>query len=200
MTHCRWMNATAALAVLTLLGTPAFALDEKKVKIEDLPKAVAAAAQKAFPAARMVGAVQETDDDDKDDILYVVELQLDGKTVELAVDADGTIEAVEKEIDAADLPKAVTRAAAQRFPNGKVAKVAEVSDADDDVVYELDIMDNGKKLEVVMSPNGKILDIDEDGDDDKKDKDQDRKKDDKKAKKKDDGKKKDTENKGKDNR
>ena len=40
----------------------------------------------------------------------------------------------------------------------------EASASDDDVVYELDITNNGKKIEVVMSPNGKIFEIDNDED------------------------------------
>lgn len=185
MTKCRWTTVLAACPMI-LLAPSAFAADEQKLKVEDLPKPVAAAATKAFPEAKLVGAAKETDDDAKDEILYVVKLKLDGRAIELAVDPDGTIEAVEKEIDVDDLPRAVTRAVATRFLNGKISKVEEVSDRDDDVVYELDIVDNGKKFEVVMSPNGKILDIDEDGDDDndaRKDKDH--------GKPKDEGKKKD---------
>ena len=180
MRRLEWMASALALTLTLVAGSTAAAFDEKKIKVEDLPKAVMAAAKKAFPGAQMVGAVKETDDDDKDEVLYVVEMKIDGKAVEVAIDADGMVEAIEKEIDADDLPKAVTRAAAKRFPNGKIAKVEEVTDSDDDVVYELDIMNNGKKVEIVMAPNGKILDIDEDGDDDK-----DKKKDDKKDKKKD---------------
>ena len=186
MHESRRTAAGLTLAALTWFHGATAAADEQKIMVDDLPKPVTAAARKAFPEAKLVGAVREKEDDD---VLYVVELTLDGKAVELAVDPDGTIEAVEREIDVDDLPKAVTRAAAKRFPNGKIAKVEEVSDSDDDVVYELDITDNGKKVEVVMSPNGKILDIDEEGDDkDDKSKDDDKKE---KQDKDKDGKKKD---------
>ena len=183
-----WMTPTLALTVL--VGSLASAFDEKKIKTEDLPKKVMAAVKKVYPAAKIVGAVKETDDDNKDEVLYVVELKDDNTAVELAIDDDGKVQAIEKEIDADDLPKAVTRAAAKRFPNGKIGKVEEVTDSEDDVVYELEITNEGKKLEVVMAPNGKIIDIDEDGDDDKKKdddkKDKDKKKDKKKKDKDDD--------------
>lgn len=181
------MRTSGWVAVLFLgfcagaVTSPAQAWEEKKIELDALPGKVKAAAKRAFPEAKLVGAVKEVDDDDKDEILYILELSADGKTIEVAVDDDGDIEAVEKEIDAADLPKAVTRAAAQRFPNGKIAKVEEVSDADDAVVYELEIKDGGKRIEVVMSPNGKILDIEDDDDDNDKPKDE--KKKDKKEKK-----------------
>ena len=183
-----WMLVALGGFLATVAASPALARDETKIKLDDLPKKVMAAAKKAFPEGKLVGATKETDDDDKDELLYVVAMTVDDRSVEVAIDADGEIEAVEREIDAADLPRAVTRAAAQRFPNGKVVKVAEVSDADDDVVYELDINDGTKKVSVVMSPNGKILDVDDDDDDDDKKKEDDKKKD--KDKKDKDGKKK----------
>ena len=181
------MSVLVACGVVAGASTMAVGRDESKVKPEDLPKKVMAAAKKMFPDAKMVGAVKETDDDKKDEVLYVVEYKIDGKAIELAIDADGDIEAIEKEIDADDLPKAVTRAFAKQYPNGKISKVEEVTDSDDTVVYELDIVNNGKKSEVIMAPNGKVLDTQDPGDDDtQKDKDKKKDKDAKKKQKKDD--------------
>ncbi len=181
-----WMSVLVTCGMVTGLSATAFGFDEQKIKPENLPKKVMAAAKKMFPDAKMIGAVKETDDDKKDEVLYVVEYKIDGKAIELAIDADGKIEAIEKEIDAADLPKAVTRAFAKQYPNGKITKVEEVTDEDDTVVYELDITNDGKKSEVIMAPNGKILDTEDDDDDKKKDKDQKKDKDSKKKDKKDD--------------
>ena len=175
--------------------------DEQRMKPADLPKAVKATVKKLYPDAKIVGASKETDEKEKE-TMYEVEMMVDGKSVDLAIDDEGELEETEKEINAADLPKAVTRAAAKRFPNAKITKVEEVTDEDDKVVYELALIHDGEKMEVVIAPNGKILAMEEEKDDEKGDKDDDDKKKDKDDKKKDrdddDNKKKDKDGKKKD--
>jgi uncharacterized protein (DUF39 family) len=166
MRTARWIMLAAMLG---LFGSASTALaDEKKIKIEDLPKAVSKAAKKAFPEAKIVGASKETEDGET---MYEVEMKLDGKSIDLAIEEDGEIEEIEKEIEVEDLPRAVINAARKKFPNGKIEKVEEVSDEDDNVVYELSIeIKEGETVEVVFSPNGKIKHSEEDEDDEKKDK------------------------------
>ncbi len=154
----KWLTSTLALALVagsTVLVGTASAFDEEKIKVSQLPKKVLKAAKKAFPKAIVIGAAKETEDGET---IFEVLLNQDGKSIDLGINEDGEIEAIEKEIEVEDLPKAVTRAAAKKFPKGKILKVEEVSDEDDMVVYELSIK-VGKKdpVEVVMSPNGKIL-------------------------------------------
>jgi uncharacterized membrane protein YkoI len=161
----RWIKTAAFLGVLG--ATMAASADEKKIEVSELPKAVVKAARKAFPEAKIVGASKEIEDDET---IYEVLMKLDGKSIDLAIDDEGEIEEIEREIEVEDLPRAVIKAARAKFPEGKIVKVEEVSDEDDMVVYELAIESKGEKsIEVVMSPNGKILD-DEDEDDDEKDK------------------------------
>ncbi len=165
---------------------PAALADEKKIDVDDLPKAVLKAAKKAYPEAKIVGASKETEEGET---IYEVEMKLDGKSIDLEIDDEGEIESVEKEIEVGDLPKAVIKAAAKKFPKGKIEKVEEVTDEDDVVVYELAIAAKGETIEVVMSPNGKILKGEDEDDEDedkakKKEKDEDDEKGEKKAKKK----------------
>ena len=166
MTVPRWIMPAALLGLFGLSTTSALA-DEKKIDVDDLPKAVVKAAKKAFPEAKIVGAAKETEDGET---VFEVMMKLDGKSIDLAIDDDGEIEEVEKEIEVEDLPKAVIKAAKKKFPEGKIGKVEEVSDEDDVVVYELAISTKGgKTIEVVMSPNGKILEgVEEEDDEDEK--------------------------------
>ena len=166
MLRSEWLVLTLALAVLANGGTSS--AGEEKIKADDLPKAVKATVKKLYPDAKVVGTSKETDEKEKETI-YEVELKVDGKSVDLAINDEGEVEETEKEIDADDLPKAVTRAAAKRFPNGKITKVEEVTDENEKVVYELAVTNKGKKLEAVMSPNGKILTIKGDDGEDEKD-------------------------------
>lgn len=106
MRIAQWM----ILAVLlSLLGTSTAATaDEKKIEVSELPKAVVKAAKKAFPEAKIVGAAKETEDGET---IYEVMMKLGGKSIDLAIDDEGEIEEIEKEIEVEDLPGAVIKAA-----------------------------------------------------------------------------------------
>ena len=127
---------------------------EKTITFKDLPKAVLKAAQGAFPEAKIVGAAKEVDGGET---TFEVEMEQEGKSIDLAVDDEGEIEEVEREIEVEDLPRAVIKAAKAKFPGSKIVSVEEVSDEDDVVVYELAFeVEAGKTMEVVFSPNGKV--------------------------------------------
>jgi hypothetical protein len=185
MRIARWIIPAACFSLIAA-STAAFA-DEKKIEVSELPKAVVKAAKKAFPEAQIVGAAKESEDGET---IYEVMMKLDGKSIDLAIDDEGEIEEVEREIEFEDLPRAVIKAVRKKFPQGEIEKVEEVSDEDDMVVYELAIeTKGGKTVEVVYSPNGKILESDDEGEEGekeekakKKDKDEDKEG---KAKKKD---------------
>jgi uncharacterized membrane protein YkoI len=176
MLTVRWISTAAWLGLL--VATMA-AADETKIEVSDLPKVVVKAAKKAFPQAKIVGAAKEAEDGET---IFEVMMKLDGKSIDLAIDDEGDIEEIEREINFEDLPRAVINAARARFPTGEFAKVEEVSDEDDKVVYELTVeTEDDETVEVFMSPNGKILDSDEEDEDDdeemekKQDKDDDEK-------------------------
>jgi uncharacterized membrane protein YkoI len=164
MRIARWIIPATLFGLLG--AAPAAYSDEKKIEVSELPKVVVKAAKKAFPDAQIVGAAKETEDGET---IYEVMMKLEGKSIDLAIDDEGEIEEIEREIEVEDLPRAVIKAARKKFPEGKIAKVEEVSDEDDKVVYELAIeMKGGKTIEVVLSPNGKILKDEKEEEDDEK--------------------------------
>ncbi|WP_435010410.1 PepSY-like domain-containing protein [Tundrisphaera lichenicola] len=171
------MRTIRILTPIVLAGLLGEARADDKIKVEDLPKAVAKAVKKAYPEAKIVGASKEEEDGET---IFEVEMMLDGKSIDILLDEEGEIEETEKEIEVEDLPRAVLKVAKSKFPGAKINKVEEVTDEDDTVVYELVFEVKGKKpFEVVMAPNGKILDDDDEDDDDeagKKDKDNDEEK------------------------
>ncbi len=146
---------------VALLGLFAAAQGDEKIDVGDLPKAVTKAVKEKFPEAKIKGASKEVEDGKT---FFEVELSVDGKSVDVVLEPDGDIEAIEKEIEVEDLPKAVIKAIAAKFSKAKIEKVEEITGDDDKVVYELAIAVKGKTIEVVFSPNGKII---EDEDDDK---------------------------------
>jgi uncharacterized membrane protein YkoI len=161
------------------MAEPTFA-DEAPIAIDDLPKAVLKAAKAQFPGAKIRGASKEVEDGET---MYEVEMTVDGKNVDLLIEPNGEIEAIEKEIEIEDLPRAVLKAARARFPKGKIEKAEEITSEDDKVVYELSIVTKGEEtVELVIVPNGKILENEDEEKDEKEAKKQE-KNDDKKQEK-----------------
>ncbi len=151
----RWMTPAVLFA---LLAAPALApaAEDEKLKFDDLPKAVKETVKEKFPEAKYRGISKEKNEEGES--VFEIEMTIAGKSVDIIIDDDGDIEAVEKEIEVEDLPRAVIKAAKAKFADAKIEKVEEVSDEDDMVVYEISFSSKGKKsFEVVMSPNGKIM-------------------------------------------
>jgi phosphopantothenoylcysteine synthetase/decarboxylase len=145
----RFGTSLAALLGLSMLATAARA-DEEKIPVEKLPPAVAKAAKQKFPGARIHAASKEVEDGAT---TYEVELKVEGRSVDLALNADGKILEIEKEVSIKELPRAVTKRLAARYPGAKIEKVEEITKGEDGPVhYEVAI-----KAEVVFTAKGKIV-------------------------------------------
>jgi Putative beta-lactamase-inhibitor-like, PepSY-like len=153
---------TSLAALLALLVTAAAAHgDEEKISAEKLPAAVKKAVKKKFPEARIRGASKEVEDDVT---TYEVELKVEGRSVDMAFKADGTILEIEKEVPVSELPKAVRKKLAARYPGAKIERAEEIIKGEDGPVrYEVAI-----KAEVVLTAKGKIVKAEEEDEDDEK--------------------------------
>ena len=145
---------------LSLLAVPSRA-DEEKIPVEKLPAAVKKAVKKKFPEARVLGASKEVEDDEP---VYEVQLKVEGHSIDMALDAEGEILEIEKEIPADRLPRAVRKRLAARYPGAKIEKAEEITKGEDGPVrYEVVL-----KSEVVFTAKGKVVKaVEEDEDDDK---------------------------------
>lgn len=160
MMRNRGRMTLAALLGLSMLAVAARA-GEEKISIEKLPSAVRKAVKKRFPEAEIRGAAKEVEDGKT---TYEVELELDGRSVDVALNADGKILEIEKEIPAEKLPSAVRKKLAARYPGAKIEKAEEVTRGEDGPVrYEVAI-----KAEVVLTAKGKVVRATEDDEDDEK--------------------------------
>jgi hypothetical protein len=139
----------AALLGLAMLAGMSQA-DEEKIPVEKLPAAVTKAVKKKFPKARIQAASREVEDGAT---TYEVELKVEGRSVDLALNADGKILEIEKEVPVNELPRAVTKRLAARYPGARIEKVEEITRGEDGPVhYEVAI-----KAEVVFTAKGKIV-------------------------------------------
>ena len=159
------MRSRLGMCGAALLGLVATAValhaDEEKIAPEKLPAAVKRAVKKKFPEATIREASKEVEDDVT---TYEVELRVEGRSVDMALKADGTILEIEKEVPVNELPKAVRKKLAARYPGAKIEKAEEITKGEDGPVrYEVAI-----KAEVVFTAKGKIVKAEEEDEDDEK--------------------------------
>jgi hypothetical protein len=155
---------------LFVLGALARA-DEEKLDLDKVPKPVMDAVKAKFPGAKLTGAAKETEGGKT---IFEVAFTYKGHKYEVECSPDGKFVAIDKEIEAKDLPKAVAKALQEKYPNAKYNVIEEVTKDDKIAEYEIDLTTADKKsVEVVFDPSGKLLK------EEKKEKKEDKKKDDK---------------------
>jgi hypothetical protein len=127
------MSLPAALGVLALTG--AAQADEEKIAVKELPKAVVKAVKAKFPGAKIKEAAEE--EDDEGETTYEVSLEFKGHSYDVALEPDGEIVEIEKEISSEELPKAVQKALAASHPKAKIEKAEVVTKEGEAPYYEL---------------------------------------------------------------
>jgi hypothetical protein len=137
---------------------------ETKITKKDVPAAVLASFEKAYPKATMKGFSKEVE---KGQTLYEIE-SLEGKMARDATyAADGKVAAVEESMETKDAPTAVQQALEKKYPKAKVNKAEKVMEANT-VAYEFHVTTaQGKKAEVKFDAKGKELETVKDKDKDK---------------------------------
>jgi hypothetical protein len=154
----RFARGTTLLSALGFLAlTGASQADEEKIAVKDLPRAVLKAVKSKFPGAEIKEAAEE--EDDEGETTYEVSLKFKGHSYDVALEADGEIVEIEKEIDPEDLPSAVKKALAARHPKAEIEKAEVVAKEGKPPYYEVVI-----KSELAFTAKGKLVEAAEDED------------------------------------
>ncbi len=133
---------------------------------EALPEAVRATFEAQRPGEIPSEIEQETQDGRE---VYEAEYRGRAGNADITVAGDGALVMVKTKLKAKDLPEAVTHALDATYPGAKVTEAESVSLG----YYELDLRVAGKKVEVVVQPDGKIGPNPEEDDADEPDDDED---------------------------
>ena len=161
-----------AVAASVMTGISATAADEqKKPTKNDIPAAIMAAFQEAYPKATIVSFGQE-----KIDSIIAFEIESKDGDVErnILYKLDGAVVEIEETISASALPDAVKTAIAEAYPKGKIEKRERLTRGKT-VEYEVLVEQGEAAYEIVASPEGKIVrsepvdseqDEDDEGDED----------------------------------
>ncbi len=149
---------TALAATLTLTAI-AWALDDVKIPLDQVPPAAKAAILKHAAGAKITEIEKETH---KGVTVYEAEWQVSGMEHEVCVTADGDVIETEAEIPASQAPAAVQAEIKKRFgPNAKVEVERKTF-----IMYEVEGRADGKKIEFLISPTGHVHEGHDQGDDD----------------------------------
>ena len=135
------------LATLTLLlAGPAFA---QKLTPAQVPAAVVATFQKAFPKATAVKWEKEADD-------YEAGFQQSGATMSALLGAGGELKETETSLAPSALPTPVRATLATRYKGIKVNEAARLVAAKTGAItYEAEVRQNGKNRNVLFTADGK---------------------------------------------
>jgi uncharacterized membrane protein YkoI len=133
--------------------------DEEKIPLDKVPAAVTDAVKAKYPGAEFTGAEKEEEDGGT---VYELAFNHQGQKYEAELKPDGTLIAVDRKIQVSDLPPAVAGTLKKRFPRATLKDAEEVTKGDT-LSYEVHISlpRQGRVLnaEVVLDPNGKVLDF-----------------------------------------
>ena len=148
---------SGVIAALIVLASAVVALplnaQEKKISRKDVPSAVLAAFEKAYPHAKIRGTSTEVENGKT----YFEIESMDGTQArDILYLADGTVAEIEEAVAVGTLPEAVRTAIGKEFPKAKIAK-AEKTTKGTEVSYEVHVALGSKKGSVVVDPSGKVL-------------------------------------------
>jgi anthranilate phosphoribosyltransferase len=101
-----------------------------------------------------------SEEEEDHETTYEVALEFRGHAIDVALQPDGTILEIEKEVSVSALPRAVKKTLSAQYPEAKIEKVEEVTKGEDGPVrYEVVFT-----IEVVLSAKGKVVDTHEEDD------------------------------------
>lgn len=149
----QYLITTVLVALPMILGQANAA--EKELHKDQVPKAVIDAFEKDYPNAKASEFEQETFNGKT---AYEVEYKENGKEYALLYGDDGALLQKEEEIDGKSLPKAVAQAVKKAHPKAKIKEVEKLMTPDGLLTgYEVEIKTDGKKSELELDTDGKIL-------------------------------------------
>jgi hypothetical protein len=153
------MNRTARFAAAIVLGlviSVAAQAKEKNIKQSDLPPAVQQTAERQSAGATVTGYTKEKVEGE---MIYKMNLDVDGRARGVTMAADGTLLVVLQEIAWEDVPEAVkTDFTNVTGKKGKLGPVSSVSKMGRVVSYEAILVKDGVRARVEIKPNTPELD------------------------------------------
>lgn len=149
----RLFSAALLLLLAGLLVSSRATAQEKKIGRKDVPPAVLAAFQKAYPHAKIKRTSTEVENGKT---YFEIESADGAQARDILYFADGTVAEIEEAVAVGTLPEPVRTAIGKEFAGAKIAK-AEKTTKGTEVSYEVHVALGSKKGSIVVDPSGKVL-------------------------------------------
>jgi len=170
--HWKSVGLVVLVGVMVCAATYAGKCRKKNIC---LPDAVKGTINALYPEA----VIEKVEVEKEGLKVYEIELKLNGQEFEVTVAPDGTIIEIESEVAIDDLPDAVKAAIAKAIEGAEIKKVEEEVTywavtlkklETPQITYEVELIKDGKEIEIEVAADGTILeqkvkDDDEDDDD-----------------------------------
>jgi len=171
--HWKSVGLVILVGVMVCAATYAGKCRKKKICLPDAVKAVISA---LYPEA----VIEKVEVEKEGPKVYEIELSLNGQEFEVTVAPDGTIIEIESEVAIDSLPDAVKAAIAKAIEGAEIKKVEEEVTywvvtlkklETPQTTYEVELIKDGKEIEIELAADGTILkekveDKDDDDDED----------------------------------
>lgn len=128
--------------------------NERRVKMKDLPQAVQKTVQEQSQGATIKGFSKEIE---HGQTYYEAEMKVNGHGKDVLIDPSGAVVEIEEEVALSALPPDVKAGIEQQAGKGKVLKVESITKDNTIVMYEAVIRKAGKKSEIKVGPDGKLM-------------------------------------------
>lgn len=160
----RVRTATAFLFGLSLVfSANAFAQNsEKPVKMKDLPEAVRKTVQEQSKGATLRGLAKEVKDGKT---FYEAELKVNGHNKDVLIDPSGAVVEIEEQVALASLPAEVQATIKKGAGKGKITAVESITKNNTLEAYEAHVTRAGKMSEIKVAPDGELITVENDQDD-----------------------------------
>lgn len=147
--------AVALLSICSLLIVIAGAQEsETRVKMKDLPEAVRKTVQEQSKGAVVRGLAKEVE---KGQTYYEAELRVKGHTRDVLIDSSGAVVEIEEQVAMSSLPPGVKETIRKNAGKGKVTSVESITKNNTVVAYEAHVNTAGKRSEIKVAPDGKLI-------------------------------------------
>ena len=132
-----------------------------KLTTFDVPSAILSSFNGNFPGYQLVGIEKKTEND-----FYEIKGDSGTSILDVKYNSKGTIIEIEEKISTNELPIGVLETLKAEYPGARIKEAEKVTQGAD-LKYEVEIELVPSLLEVLMNPEGTILDVKEDETDDK---------------------------------
>jgi uncharacterized membrane protein YkoI len=146
---------TLSIFVLTI-GLANILASEKAITMKELPAAVQRTVQEQSKGATIRGLSKEVEGGKT---VYEVEMKVKGHGKDVTIDASGAVIEVEEEVALESIPGAARAAIEKAAGSGQITKVETVS-AGKQLAYEAHLRKDGKRSEVEVGGDGRLLPAD----------------------------------------